>query len=80
MDHGAKLLIIERVLANRARVEEAPALAPAFVDLNMMVLTPGRERTDSEYRGLLDATGFRVTKLIPTGPPFPHTIIEAACA
>jgi hypothetical protein len=80
MDHGAKLLIIERVLPNRADVESTPALAPAFADLNMMVLTPGRERTESEYRILLEATGFRTTKLIPTGPPFPHTIIEASCA
>jgi hypothetical protein len=80
MADGAKLLIIERVLPNRADIEAAPALAPAFADLNMMVLTPGRERTEAEYQKLLEATRFRITKLIPTGPPFPHTIIEADCA
>lgn len=77
MAAGVKLLIIERVLPNRAVSVPAAALAPSFADLNMMVLTPGRERTENEYRRLLAATGFRITRLLPTGQPFPHTIIEA---
>ncbi|HEY7518473.1 MAG TPA: methyltransferase [Methylomirabilota bacterium] len=80
MGADSKLLIIERILPNRAEKVPIPALAPFFADLNMMVLTPGRERTEQEYRALLEKSGFRVTRLVPTGPPFPHTVVEAVHA
>ena len=35
-------------------------------DLNMLVMTGGHERTEAEYRGLLEAAGFRVTQTVPT--------------
>jgi hypothetical protein len=80
MRAGCKLLIVERVLPNRAERSPIPALAPFFADLNMMVLTPGRERTEEEYRALLGRSGFQVTRMLPTGPPFPHTVVEAVPA
>ncbi|WP_460376788.1 methyltransferase, partial [Thermus antranikianii] len=45
-----------------------------FMDLNMLVMTGGRERTEEEYRLLLKAAGFRLTKIIPTGSPM--SVIE----
>jgi hypothetical protein len=34
------------------------------------VLAGGKERTDAEYRALLGAAGFELTRLIPVPPPF----------
>jgi len=36
------------------------------VDLQVMVTTGGRERTETEHRALLEAAAFRVTKVVPT--------------
>ena len=47
-----------------------------FMDLNMMVMTGGRERTEAEYRELLTAAGFRPTRIVPAG--FELSVIEAA--
>ncbi len=39
-----------------------------FADLEMLVTTPGgRERTDAEFRALLDEAGFSLRRVIPTG-------------
>jgi hypothetical protein len=35
----------------------------------MMVRTGGRNRTDKEYRNLLRAGGFNVTRVFPTAGP-----------
>lgn len=56
-----KLLVVEQVLP--------PANEPAFgkwLDLHMLVLLTGRERTEAEYRALLRASGFELTGVIPT--------------
>jgi hypothetical protein len=37
-----------------------------FFDLAMMVLPGGMERSDEEYRRLLEAAGFRLTRIVPT--------------
>jgi hypothetical protein len=36
------------------------------MDLNMLVMTGGRERSEAEYRTLLAAAGFRPTKIVPS--------------
>ena len=46
-----------------------------LMDLAMLVLTGGKERTTEEYRELLASGGFRLQKLIPTASEY--TIIEA---
>jgi hypothetical protein len=40
-----------------------------------MVITGGLERTEEEFRRLLDASGFRLVRVIPTNSPI--GIIEA---
>ena len=40
-----------------------------LLDLNMLVMTGGRERTEAEFRTLLDASGYKLTKIIPTMAP-----------
>lgn len=40
--------------------------ALASVDLTMMVLPGGKERTAEEYRVLLEASGFTLSRVVPT--------------
>ncbi len=57
-----KLLVVEQVLP--------PANEPSlgkWLDLHMLVLLTGRERSEAEYRNLLRAAGFELTKSFP--PP-----------
>jgi hypothetical protein len=46
-----------------------------IIDLFMLVLTGGRERTPDEYHSLLARAGFRLNRVIPTGIDF--VILEA---
>ena len=61
MPQTAKLLIIEQVLP------EGNTFHPGkMLDINMLVQTPGEERTEAEYRALLGKAGFKLTRVIPT--------------
>ena len=46
-----------------------------FIDLNMMVMTGGKERTEKEFEQLLSAAGFKLLQVITTEQP--TCIIEA---
>jgi hypothetical protein len=48
--------------------------AGALMDLLMMVLTGGRERTELEFRSLLQEAGFSLTRVISTRG---HSILES---
>ena len=60
-DQG-KLVVVEFVVK--------PSNEPDFakwLDLNMLVLLTGRERTNEEFRDLYAAAGFRLTRIMATG-------------
>jgi hypothetical protein len=70
MAPGGRVLIAEMVLR--------PGNTPFYgrwTDVNMLVLLGGRERTEAEYRALLDAAGLRLTRVRPTASDF--SIVEA---
>ena len=67
---GGKLLLVEMVVPADNRRDFAQAM-----DLNMLAILGGRERTEAEYRTLLEASGFRLEKVIATHSPF--SVIEA---
>lgn len=56
------LLVVEAVLPERA----ADDPAAVRMDLHMLVLLPGRERTAAEYAALCEAAGLRLTRDVPT--------------
>ncbi len=61
MPAGARLLVIEHVLA--------PGDAPSYgklVDLNMLIMPGGLERTEDEFRRLYESAGFRLTRVVPS--------------
>jgi hypothetical protein len=63
--NDARLIVIETVVPDRigTSCEDRSIVA---ADLNMLVATGGRERTESEYGALLRAGGFDVTRIVPT--------------
>jgi hypothetical protein len=61
MPARAKLLLVEYVLP-----EGDGASFGKLLDLHMMVLLEGCERTEAEYRQLFTAHGFRLTRVVPT--------------
>jgi hypothetical protein len=68
---GARVLIIETLVA------EAPG--PHFgktLDVIMLAVTGGRERTQSQYAALLTAAGFELRRVLPTASQY--SIVEAA--
>ncbi len=66
----SRLLLIERVVPEDDQPSEAKGL-----DLHMMVLLAGQERTEQEYRLLLDSSGFRLLNIFEM--PSEVSIIEA---
>ena len=60
-DH-ATVVIIETVLNGRHVRDPAKTL-----DIVMLVVTGGRERTTAEYSLLFERAGFELTRVIPTG-------------
>ena len=46
-----------------------------FIDLNMLVMTGGKERTEEEFEELLADAGFKLLRVIPTDVP--TSIVEA---
>ena len=61
LNANGRVLIVESVIE--------PGNAPSFaklLDLTMMVLPGGKERTAEEYRVLLEASGFTLARIVPT--------------
>lgn len=72
MDAHGTLLLAQEVLP--------PGNAPSggkLLDMQMLLIG-GRERTEAEYRSLLEGGGFRLTRIIPTQAPL--SLIEAVPA
>jgi DNA-binding Lrp family transcriptional regulator len=67
---GARLLIVEGVVPSG----DEPHLTKA-VDLTMLGMLTGKERTEQEYRELLDSAGFTLDRVVTTSSPF--SILEA---
>ncbi len=70
MTTGSRVLIIERLIPD----DQARALPTPLSDLNMLVFTGGKERTNAEYAELLTAAGLRPGKTVPVA--FPYGVIE----
>ena len=67
---GGHVAIIETVLP-----EEVGPSTGYLMDLNMMVMTGGRERSAADFGALLERTGFRLENVTPT--PIPLSVVQA---
>jgi hypothetical protein len=70
MQPNSRLIIVDCVVPEN----DEPDFSKTF-DLNMMVMTGGKERTAAEFRELLSAAGFELLRVIPTDVP--TSIVEA---
>ncbi len=61
---NAELLVLEFIMPE----EPGPHLAKVL-DILMLAVTGGRERTKPEYESLLNAGGFKLVRVVPTASP-----------
>jgi hypothetical protein len=71
---GGRAAVVEQLLGDIGEPGPAP-----LMDVNMMVMLAGRERSETEYGQLFAAAGLRLTTTIPTHTPM-ATVIEATAA
>ncbi|QSQ23182.1 SAM-dependent methyltransferase [Pyxidicoccus parkwayensis] len=67
---GARLVVVEMVMP-----ESGEPSRTAFIDLNMLVLADGRERTAREYETLLTSAGWALERITPS--PSGVSLLEA---
>lgn len=70
MGPGARVLLIEMIIPDQPEPGPAP-----WMDLNMLVMLGGRERTVGAYQELLLRAGLTTSRVIAT--PSPYGIVEA---
>lgn len=71
MKADGKVLIVELLIP--ANNEPSPA---QLMDMNMLVMLNGKERTEPEYRSLLEAANLKLDRMIPT--PSPYGLVQAS--
>ena len=77
MSPTGRLLIVEGVYP--ARIDQSlESRGAAANDVNMLVNTGGRQRSESEFHSLFEAAGFRLTRIVPT--PARVSVIEGVPA
>ena len=74
-EKDTKLLLISQVVAD---VGNGLRRAHTGVDVNMMVMTGGKERTREEFESILGEAGFKVLRIVPTRCVF--SVVEAVLA
>ncbi|HZZ38704.1 MAG TPA: methyltransferase [Acidobacteriaceae bacterium] len=67
MPENGALLIIEFILPPLVSQADPHLEGHLMSDLNMLAVTGGRERSESEWRTLLEAAGFHLTGVYPVG-------------
>lgn len=70
MQPNSKLILVDCVVP-----ETNDPHFSKFIDLNMLVMTGGKERTEKEFAQILEAAGFKLLRVIKTDVP--HSIVEA---
>ena len=61
---GARLVLVESVIPDTPDFDMGK-----WMDLNMLVMAGGCERTASEFRELYDHAGFELEQIVPTPSP-----------
>ncbi|MEV4441750.1 methyltransferase [Streptomyces sp. NPDC049577] len=76
---GGRVVVFTSVLSEGGDEEDpAEALGAAISDIEMLVMTTGRERTLTEYRALFAGAGLELTSTTPLPCPYLYQALEAA--
>jgi len=70
LPRGGRVILIESVIP----AGNEPGLGK-IIDLEMLVMPGGKERTEQEFRDLFARAGFTLTRVVPTGSPL--SVVEA---
>ncbi len=70
MPKNSRVLLVDMIVP-----DEAAASFSKLLDLNMLVMNGGRERTIAEVRALLNAADYKIARIVPTMAP--QSVIEA---
>src|SRR5712692_10339508 len=70
MTKNSRVLLVDMIVP-----DAVSASFSKLLDLNMLVMNGGRERTKAEFCALLEAADYKVTRIVPTMAP--HSVIEA---
>ena len=73
MEGDGRVYCVDAVLPPMGDTSGAPA---KFLDMNMLVNIPGKERTESQWRELFGAAGLRLTSMTPLHDNFGTSIVE----
>ena len=70
MNRGGRVILLDSVVPAGSQPDFSK-----IIDLEMLLMPGGRERTEQEFRDLFDRAGFELTRIIPTKSPL--SVIEA---
>jgi len=70
MTKNSRVLLVDMIVP-----DAASASFSKLLDLNMLVMNGGQERTKAEFRALLEAADYKLTRIVPTMAP--QSVIEA---
>jgi hypothetical protein len=72
MKPGARLILLEEL------IPETPEFVPGkWIDVLMLAITGGRERTEKEYRELLSSASCELEEVVPTAGPLSILVAKA---
>ncbi len=77
MGPNSRLLVVERILPEQ---EEELLPEQAMLDLHMLTVLGGRERTLEDYRALFESCGLTLLQTLPARPPILPPVMEVALA
>ena len=73
LEHGGRVISIDNVMPPLGDVSDVPS---KLLDVNMMLLLPGKERTRVEWEALYRGAGLSITAMIPIPDAFNMFVIE----
>jgi hypothetical protein len=73
LEPGGRVIAIDAVLPPLGDVSDVPS---KLLDVNMMLLLPGKERTRAEWESLYFNAGLAITAMIPIPDAFNTFVIE----
>jgi len=73
LERGGRVICIDNVMPPLGDVSDVPQ---KLLDVNMMLLLPGKERTRVEWEGLYRGAGLAITAMVPVPDAFNMFVIE----
>jgi SAM-dependent methyltransferase len=74
LEEGGRIICVDSVVPP---LGDTGALASKLLDVNMMVMLPGKERTEAQWSVLFEQAGLRVSRVVPLSDNFGTSIVEA---